>query len=89
MRYPILFFSFVLVIVVGFVLMFTNYNNPTERLNALMTDEPIDDCYDNTMDAWFIEFNNTQEEGVTMEEADQRAAEKALSQFDECKGETK
>ncbi|HNP17234.1 MAG TPA: hypothetical protein PKL31_02265 [Fulvivirga sp.] len=89
MRYPILFFSFVLVIVVGFVLMFTNYSNPTERLNELMTDEPIDECYDNTMDAWFIEFNNTQEEGVTMEEADKRAAEKALTQFDECKGETK
>ena len=89
MKYPIIFFAFVLVIVIGFVLMFTNYSNPTKRLNALMADEPIDDCYDNTMDAWFVEFNNTQDKGVNMKEADKRAAERALNQFDECKGNNK
>jgi hypothetical protein len=89
MRYPIFFFAFVLVVVVGFVLMFTNYSNPAQRLNDLMADEPINDCYDNTMEAWFVEFNNTQEEGVTMEEADKRAAQKALTQFEDCKAETK
>lgn len=89
MKYPIFFFGFVLVVVVGFVLMFTNYSNPAQQLNALMADEPITDCYDNTMEAWFVEFNNNQEEGVTMEEADKIAAEKALNQFDECKAETK
>lgn len=84
MKYPVFFFGFVLVVVVGFVLMFTNYNNPTQQLNTLMADEPITDCYDNTMEAWFVAFNNTQDEGVTMEEADKIAAETALSQFDEC-----
>lgn len=85
MRYPIFFFVFVLAIVVGLAMMFTNYSNPVDRLSGLMADQPIDDCYDNTMEAWFIEFNNTQEEGISMEEADKKAAEKALTQFDECK----
>lgn len=89
MRYPIFFFVFVLALVVGLAMMFTNYNNPVERLNSLMADQPLDDCYDNTMEAWFIEFNNTQEEGVSMEEADKKAAQKALNQFDECKSESK
>lgn len=89
MKYPIFFFVFVLAIVVGLAMMFTNYSNPVDRLNGLMADQPIDDCYDNTMEAWFIEFNNTQEEGVSMEEADKKAAEKALTQFDECKSDGK
>ncbi len=87
MKYPVFFFAFVLVVVVGFAMMFTNYSNPVTRLNDLMADQPIDDCYDNTMETWFIEFNNTQDEGITMEEADQRAAEKAINQFDECKSD--
>lgn len=84
MKYPIFFFAFVLVVVVGISMIFTNYANPVDRLNTLMAEQPLDDCYDNTMEAWFIEFNTNQEEGVTMEEADKRAAEKALNQFDEC-----
>ena len=84
MKYPIFFFGFVLAIVVGMSMVFTNYNNPVDRLNMLMADQPLDDCYDNTMEAWFIEFNTNQQEGVTMEEADKIAAEKAVSEYDEC-----
>lgn len=84
MKYPIFFFACVLLFIVGFALVFTNYNNPKERLNTLMADQPLDDCYDNSMEAWFIEFNNNQDEGITMAEADKLAAKKALNQFDEC-----
>lgn len=84
MKYPILFFGFVLAIVVSISMIFTNYSNPVDQLNKMMAEQPLDDCYDNTMDTWFIEFNTNQEEGVTMQEADKKAAAKALGEFDEC-----
>lgn len=89
MKYPIIFFGFVLLIVVSMSMIFTNYTNPVDRLNSLMADQPLDECYDNTMEAWFIEFNTTQEDGVTMAEADKIAAERAVNQYDECQASDK
>ncbi len=89
MRYPVIFFVFVLALVVGLSMIFTNYENPADRLNKLMAQEPIDECYDDSMEAWFIEFNNNQQAGVDMDKADKIASSKALNKFDECLADTK
>lgn len=84
MKYPIIFFSMVVIVVAGFVLMFTGFNSAPQRLNEVAVVEDIDECYDNTMTTWFVEFNQSQEAGATIAEADNKAAEKALSSFEEC-----
>jgi len=88
MKYPLIAFVIVALVIVGFALMFTNYNtDPTQKLNKVVADKTIDDCYDKTMDSWFTEFNANQNEGATMDEADQMASEKALLSYDECASE--
>ena len=89
MKYPLIFFAFILLVIIGFSLIFTNYESAPQRLNKVMAStEELDDCYDDTMTTWFEEFNTSQEEGVTMEEADELAAEKALDNFEECSADT-
>lgn len=84
MKYPIIFFSMVVIVVTGFVLMFTGFNSAPQKLNKMIVIEDIDECYDQTMNTWFVEFNTTQEQGATMAEADLAAAEKALISYAEC-----
>jgi len=85
MKYPLIAFVIVAFVVVGFALMFSNYNtDPTQQLNKVVADKSMDECYDKTMDSWFIEFNENQNNGATMDEADQKAAETALLSYDEC-----
>jgi len=64
--------------------MFTNFNSAGYQLSAVMASEKIDECFDITMDTWFIEFNANQEQGNNLYQADQRAAAKALDSFDDC-----
>jgi len=85
MKYPLAAFLVVAIVIVGFVLLFTNYNQTaSEQFAKVLATENIDECYDETMDAWFIEFNTSQNEGATMNEADEKASEKALTNYDEC-----
>ena len=74
----------VVLIVTGFVLMFTGFNSAPQRLSKVADTQQIDECYDNTMTTWFVEFNQSQDAGATMAEADEKAAEKALGSFEDC-----
>lgn len=71
-------------VISGFVLMFTNFNTPPQKLNEVITTQSIDDCYDITMTIWFIEFNKRQENGANMSEADEIASKIALISFNNC-----
>ncbi|MTI22023.1 hypothetical protein E1176_13415 [Fulvivirga sp. RKSG066] len=85
MRYPLVAFGFVAIVIAGFVLMFTNYNqSATSAFTEVIAEEEIDECYDKTMDAWFIEFVTKQNAGATMDEADEQASELALTNYDQC-----
>ena len=84
MKQPLLFFGFLLIFIVGFVMLLTNYRNPSTQLSGLMANEPIDDCYDETMSRWFVEFNHNQEAGVTMQHADKQASTLALAEYQHC-----
>lgn len=85
MRVPLTAFGIVAVVIIGFVLLFTNYNqSASSQFSEVIAAENIDECYDETMNSWFIEFNNNQESGASMSEADEKASEKALSGYDNC-----
>ncbi|MDX1630074.1 MAG: hypothetical protein R3345_15300 [Fulvivirga sp.] len=85
MKYPLIAFGVVAFAIISFSLLFTNYSaGPSQQLNQVMAEESIDDCYDDTMTAWFIEFNEMQESGATMEEADMEASQEALNNFERC-----
>lgn len=84
MKEPIIFLAALIIVITGFVLLFTNFNTPPENLNDVITSGPIDECFDNTMETWFIEFNESQERGADMSEADNAAAKTALANFDDC-----
>ena len=68
----------------GFVLMFTNFNTPPQLLNEVIATENIDECYDTTMETWFVEFNDFQDHGATMSDADKKASKLALASYSEC-----
>lgn len=85
MRYPLAAFGVVAIFIFGFVLLFTNYNqSAATQFSEVIASEEIDECYDETMTSWFIEFNSNQEKGATMGEADEVASKKALNNYGEC-----
>lgn len=84
MKYPLFFFAGVVVIVLDFVLIFTNFNTAGYELSAVLASEKIDECFDQSMATWFTEFNLNQDKGIGMIEADQIASAKALNNFDNC-----
>lgn len=84
MKQPIIFFLAMVFVFSGFVLMFTNFNTPTQKLNEVIATESIDDCYDTTMETWFVEFNENQDNGATMSDADKKASKLALASFKDC-----
>ena len=85
MKQPILFFLLVVFVISSFVLVFTNFNTPPEKLNEIIVTNPIDECFDTTMETWFVEFNESQAQGASMSEADNSAAEVALASLKECR----
>lgn len=85
MKYPLAAFGFVAIVILGMVMLFTNYNQTaSQKLSKVMAKEEIDECYDKTLDSWFIEFNESQENGLTMAEADATASKEALNLHDNC-----
>ena len=85
MKQPILFFLAIVFVLFGYVMLFTNFNSAPEKLNEVATVKIIDECYDDTMATWFVEFNESQENGANMNEADEKAAIAALINYDSCK----
>src|SRR5687768_11357498 len=66
-----------------------------EKLNedniALVNDKSMttilsekEDCFDEKMDLWFVRFNQYQEEGFTMEEANTKAIAAVALEFKGC-----
>ena len=84
MKQPILFFLAVVVVVFGYVMLFTNFSTAPDELNKMAETAIIDECYDDTMTTWFVEFNENQENGASMSEADANAAKTALASYDSC-----
>jgi hypothetical protein len=70
--------------------------NSNEKLNeeeniTLVNDQDMttileeqDDCFDEKMDMWFTRFNQYQEEGFTMEEANTKAIASVSLEFKDC-----
>lgn len=84
MKQPIVFFLALVFVITGYVMLFTNFNSPTQELNQVIASESIDECFDNTMTTWFEEFNENQENGADMSEADESASKLALASFSNC-----
>jgi len=71
-------------VISGYVLLFTNFNSPPQKLNEVIITQSIDNCYDSTMTIWFMEFHKRQENGADMSEADEIASKIALVSFNDC-----
>lgn len=84
MKQPIIFFLILITVISGFVLLATNFNSPPEKLNDVIVSNPIDECFDSSMETWFVEFNENQKGGATMSEADNKASQLALASFSDC-----
>jgi len=50
-------------------------------LSTVMEDEA---CFDEKMDRWFVKFNQLQEEGYTMDDANKEAVSTVASEFKAC-----
>ncbi|MDH5476036.1 MAG: hypothetical protein OEX22_10125 [Cyclobacteriaceae bacterium] len=84
MKEPILFFAIIVFVIFSVVLMFTNFNTPPQQLNEIILSDSNDECFEDTMETWFIEFNETQENGASMTEADEKASLLAIASFNDC-----
>ena len=54
------------------------------KINEIIASRDTDECYETMMEQWFIEFLKMQDAGLSMDEADQKAAEFALQVYYEC-----
>ena len=45
-----------------------------------------DDCFDKKMESWFIKFNQLQDKGYTMEDANKEAIAAVVKEFKTCQG---
>jgi hypothetical protein len=54
-------------------------------LASLLTD---DECFDQKMEKWFVEFNQLQDKGLDMNEANTKAIASVNLQMKNCTGET-
>jgi hypothetical protein len=43
-----------------------------------------DDCFDQKMEYWFVKFNELQNEGLSMQEADEKAIALTENEFKSC-----
>jgi len=86
MKYPLAAFGVIAIVITGFVLLFTNYSQSasSELTEKITKTETIDDCYDQSLNSWFLEFTASQENGATMSEADENASQAALDDLGQC-----
>lgn len=53
-----------------------------KSMTTILNEE--DDCFNQKMDLWFVKFNQFQEEGLTMEEANTKALATVALEFKDC-----
>ena len=62
-----------------------NVSTNKNELNEIIITQPTDECFDELMYTWFIQFHKMQEDGQDMNHADQKAAMEAINMFNKCK----
>lgn len=55
------------------------------EINKIITSCESEQCFDDLMYSWFIKFHEIQEKGYDMTEADEQAADHAITIFEICK----
>ena len=53
-----------------------------QSMTTILNEE--DECFNEKMDLWFVRFNQYQEEGFTMEEANAKAMASVAAEFKDC-----
>ena len=53
-------------------------------INAIISTAEVNECYDQMMNAWFVEFNDLQDKGLSQKEADQLASLEAVKSYKSC-----
>lgn len=54
------------------------------EMNKIIVSDESEECFDELMFTWFIEFHKQQEEGLTMDDADRNASNKAVNLYKTC-----
>ncbi|MEQ8244478.1 hypothetical protein [Fulvivirga sp.] len=86
MKYPIFFFLSVFGFI-AVIMMFIKTNNKPKPLYTnigYVSEMKLNDCYDEAMSQWFLNFNELQGQGHTWQEANKLAEKIAISRYNKC-----
>ena len=61
-----------------------NKKNVSSELNSIITSEQQNECFDLMMAEWFNSFNQFQQNGNSISEADEKASEIAVEYYGKC-----